>query len=478
MRDERAQLIVVGAGPAGLRAAIEAARVGVDVAVVDEHPRPGGQIFHQTPKEFVLTDRKRLGTEFRRGQALFSEMAGLPIRFFLESTVWGAFDDRTLEVTDERGTFSLKSDAIVLATGAYDRAVPIPGWTLPGVLTVGGAQTLLKTQRLIAGHRILMAGTGPLLLVVASQLAKAGAEIIAVADPVPHTALLRHAVPLLKAWSITRDGVGYRWNLLKRGIPWIAPSVLTRVEGKDEVSTATISSADKDWRPIAGTERTFNVDTVCIGYGLLPSVELPRLCGCAFRYEESADAWLVERDEYFETSVRGVYVVGDGAGIAGAAVAAEEGTVAGLAVAHHLNHLSESAFRVALVSPRRRLHRLTAFRSAMDAVYHWRPGLYELADRDTIVCRCEEVRLADLQAAIDEGAETIGQAKAWTRAGMGSCQGRMCSFPVIHTIAQRTGKHPRLIGLHTALVPAKPVPVHALIEEVVVDPANNANIHN
>jgi NAD(P)H-nitrite reductase large subunit len=241
------------------------------------------------------------------------------------------------------------------------------------------------------------------------------------------------------------------------------------VEGKDEVAGATICSADRDWRPVAGTERTFDVDTVCLGYGLLPSVEVPRLCGCAFRYDESADAWLVERDEYFETSVRGVYVVGDGAGIAGAAVAAEEGTIAGLAVARHLNRLSDSAFRAALASPRRRLRRLSGFRSAMDAVYHWRPGLYELADRDTIVCRCEEVRLADLQAAIDEGAETIGQVKAWTRAGMGSCQGRMCSYPVIHAIAQRKGKHPQSAGLHTALVPAKPLPVRGLIQEAAVD---------
>ena len=479
MREERAQLIVVGAGPAGLRAAIEAARAGVDVAVVDEHPEPGGQIFHQPAKEFVL-DKKRLGKESHRGQSLLSELSGLRIRFFLESVVWGAFEDRTLEVAGEDGVFRLKGDAIVLATGAYDRPVPLPGWTLPGVITVGGAQTLLKTQRLIAGRRILLAGTGPLLLVVASQLAKSGADIVAVADPISTRALFRHAVSLLRAWPITGDGIGYRWNLVRRRVPWLAPSVLTRIEGKDEVTSATIAAADTNWRPIAGTERSFAVDTVCVGYGLLPSVEIPRLCGCAFRYDEDADAWLVNRDEWFETSVDGIYVVGDGAGIAGAAVAAEEGTIAGLAVAHRLHRLSDSSFEARLGAPRRRLGRLAAFRRAMDTVYRLRPGLYELADQNTIVCRCEEVRLCDLQAAMDDDAETIGEVKAWTRAGMGSCQGRMCSFPIIHAVAQRKRKHPRDIGLQTALVPAKPISVRALTEEateVNVDPADQYMNH-
>jgi NADPH-dependent 2,4-dienoyl-CoA reductase/sulfur reductase-like enzyme len=462
---ERTELVVVGAGPAGLTAAIEAARAGVDVAVVDENRRPGGQIFRQLPDGFAVTDGAALGTEFRRGQQLLGELAGLPIRFLFGSLVWGIFEDRVLEVIDDDRSFRLGAEAIVIATGAYDRPVPLPGWTLPGVFSVGGAQTLLKSQRLLAGRRILMAGTGPLQLVVASQLAKAGGEIVAIADAVPTHALLRHVWPLIKGWSLTRDGIGYRWDLLKARVPWIAPSILVRVEGEHEVERAAIATVDADWRPISGTERTFEVDTVCIGYGLLPSVELARLCGCDLRYDEATDTWLPERDGWFETNKRGIYAVGDGAGIAGAAVAADEGRIAGLAVASRLGRISDAQLRAATAAPRRRLHRLGAFRAAMDAVYRVGLGLHELALADTIVCRCEEVRCLDVQAAIDDGAATLSQVKAWTRAGMGSCQGRMCSLPIAHVIARRTGGDVEAAGVQTALVPAKPVAIRQLLTD-------------
>jgi len=465
MVTERAELVVVGAGPAGLMAAIEAARAGVDVAVVDENRRPGGQIFRQLPDDFVVMDGARLGTEFRNGRQLLGELAGLTIRFLLGSVVWGSFEDRVLEVVNDDRGFRLESEVIVFATGAHDRPVPLPGWTLPGVLSVGGAQTLLKSQRILAGRRFLMAGTGPLQLVVTSQLANAGAEIVAVAEAVPMQALLRHVWPLIQGWRLTRDGIAYRWNLLRARVPWIAPSILVRVEGNEEVERATIATVDANWRPIPGTERTFKVDTVCVGYGLVPSVELLRLCGCALRYDETVEAWLPERDEWFETRKQGIYAVGDGAGIAGAAVATEEGRVAGLAVAARLGRISDAELRAAVSVPRRRLHRLGAFRAAMDAIYRVGPGLHELALPDTVVCRCEEVQLLDVQAAIEDGAVTLGQVKAWTRAGMGSCQGRMCSVPIAHLIARQTGGTVEGAGVHSALVPARPVAIRTLLAD-------------
>ncbi|MGH9348200.1 MAG: NAD(P)/FAD-dependent oxidoreductase, partial [Vicinamibacterales bacterium] len=291
-----ADLVVVGAGPAGLCAAIEAARAGLDVLVVDENARPGGQIFRQVPGAFSVTHAAGLGREHAQGQALFDELKGLPIRFLLESTVWGSFEERVLEVALADRTLQLRARAIVLAAGAYDRPVPLPGWTLPGVFTVGGAQTILKSQRIVPGRRILMAGTGPLQLVVASQLAKAGAEIVAVADPVPTWRTLRYTAALLRAWSITRDGLAYRRNLLKARVPWITPTVLVRIDGREGVERATIARVDAAWRPIAGTERTFEVDTVCIGYGLVPSIELPRLLGCRLELDEAAAVWVPRRN--------------------------------------------------------------------------------------------------------------------------------------------------------------------------------------
>jgi NADPH-dependent 2,4-dienoyl-CoA reductase/sulfur reductase-like enzyme len=460
---ERTDLVVVGAGPAGLCAAIEAARAGVRVVVVDENPRPGGQIFRQLPGPFRATNTARMRAEFRRGRALLSQLEGLPIRVLSNAIAWGSFDDRVLEVSHEGLPLQVAAQAIVLATGAYDRPVPIPGWTLPGVLTVGGAQTILKSQRILPGCRIFMAGTGPLQLVVASQLARAGADLVAVADPVATWHVLQHVPALLRAWSITRDGLAYRWSLVRARVPWLTPYVLVRIEGRDEVESATIVRVDDEWRPIPGTERTFEVDTVCVGYGLVPSIELPRLLGCRLLFDPLAAVWIPERSSEFETSVANVYAVGDGAGVAGAVVAAEEGRIAGLSVAQRLGRLTPADARRRGAPARARLRSLQSFRTAMDSVYRVKSGLHELASDETFVCRCEERTAGDFRAAVRDGARTLDHLKAWTRGGMGPCGGRMCGLPTAHLLARELGVDVAIVGCYRPRPPIKPVPIAAMI---------------
>lgn len=465
MTKECADLVVVGAGPAGLRGAIEAARAGLTVVVVDENASPGGQIFRQLPEPFSVLEAGLLGRDFASGQSLLHELRALSIRFLLNATLWGSFEDRVLEIVQGERGLRVQAEAILLATGAYDRPVPLPGWTLPGVLTAGGAQTLLKSQRLLPGRRILMAGAGPLQLVVASQLVKAGADVVAVAEAVPTRSVLSHLGSLLRAWRITRDGVEYRWSLFKRRVPWIAPAVLVRVEGQHEVERATIASVDAEWRPLAGTERTFEVDTVCVGYGLVPSVELARLLGCTLRFDGMGDVWVPDRDDEFETSMHGIYAVGDGAGIGGALVAEEEGRIAGLAIARALGRLSTAEATELMKPARRRLRYLGAFRGAMADLYRIRPGLHELATPETIVCRCEERTRREIEAAIDEGARQMDHLKAWARAGMGSCSGRMCGLPTLHLLARRVGHDLSELGWYRARPPVKPVAVGALVAQ-------------
>ena len=380
--------------------------------------------------------------------------------------MWGQFETGTLEVTDARSTSRIHADIIIIATGAYDRPVPLPGWTLPGVLTVGGAQTLLKAQRIIPGRRILLVGTGPLLLVVASQLAKAGAHIAAIVDTVPATALLPHLVSLCRAWPLFKDGIGYRATLARAGVRWLSPYVLTRIDGSRQVEGAIIARADEEWRPIPGTERTFEVDTVCVGYGLVPSVELLRLAGCQLRYDEPGDVWIPERRPDGETSVPGVFAVGDGAGVAGVRAALEEGRIAGVSAAHRLGKLSAGDADRRMEGPRIALARLRSFRAVMDAVYRPRRGLRELATPDTVVCRCEEVTRGEIESAIADGAGSPAQVKAWTRAGMGACQARMCALPTMQLVASRLGRAVAEVGTYTSRPPLKPVAVSSLVREM------------
>ena len=422
MNDSERDLLVVGAGPGGLCAAIEAARGGVDVIVVDDNSRPGGQIFRQPPETFEGPGSSAPGKELERGRELLAEARYLGIEIRLETTAWGYFDRRTVELVTGDLCERIRARRVVLAPGAYDRPVPMSGWTLPGVFTIGGAQALLKSQRTLIGNRVLLAGSGPLLLVVASQLHEAGADVVAVSEPVASLAALRQLPAILCQPGLVLDGLRYRWSLMRGRVPWHSRTRLVRIEGEDRVERAVIGPAAADWSSKPGDLRTFEVDSVAVGYGLLPSLELPRIFGCDTTYDPATRCWIAVRDGEFQSTVPGVYVVGDGAGIAGAVAATVEGRVAGIAVARELGRLPTAEAARRIDGLRARLRRVDRFRRAIDA-----------------------------------GASTFDLLKGWTRTGMGPCQARMCG-PFVHEwLARRQGVEHGTLSEGTARPPAKAV---------------------
>jgi bacterioferritin-associated ferredoxin len=333
----------------------------------------------------------------------------------------------------------------------------VPGWTLPGVFTVGGAQALLKSQRIRPGGRMLVAGVGPLLRVVASQMAEAGVEVVAVAEPAGRRRMIRVLPSLAREWPLLRDGIRYHAALARKRVPWLARTNVVRIEGRDRVTGVQVSRVDAHWRPIAGTERRFDVDAVALGYGLIPSIELPRLCGCAIRYDRLSRTWLPVRTPHMESTVPGIYIAGDGAGIAGAVVAAEEGRIAGIAAAAGLGRLPVADAGSRISRHQRRCRALGRLRLAMERAFSLEPGLYELAQPDTIICRCEEVRLQDLEDAVADGADSPASVKSFTRCGMGMCQGRMCGAATAEWLAARLTQDAARTGLPSVAPPAKPL---------------------
>jgi bacterioferritin-associated ferredoxin len=244
---------------------------------------------------------------------------------------------------------------------------------------------------------------------------------------------------------------------MRNRVPWFSRCVLTRIEGTDAVTAAVVSRVGPEWRPIPGSERRFEVDAVAMGYGLLPSIELPRVCGCAMEYDDVARTWRPVRSVQFESSVSGMFVVGDGAGVAGVIVAVEEGRVAGLAIAEQLGKLRSGDARRRAEPHMKRLAALDRVRRTLDHAYALRPGLFELADPQTIVCRCEEVTFEDLEQAAQDGADSLAMLKSFTRCGMGPCQGRMCGATTAEWLATRTGRDTSTIPLPPPAPPAKPV---------------------
>ena len=462
------EIIVVGAGPAGLSAALAAAEAGAQVTVIDAYHQPGGQYFRQ-PNPGIQLEQPE--SHQREGYALWQKAAAAGVKFLLQTTVWGAFEGKTLTVYHEatKQTSEIQAKAIILATGTYERIAAFPGWTLPGVMTTGAAQTLLKEQGILPGQRIVLAGTGPLQLITAAALLKAGATVAAVLEGNALTGkIMRYFWQSLRVLPGQRNRLSEGWQswraLRKANVPYLTGWGVIAADGKDSVTGARIAKLDNNWRPVSGSERRLSCDTLCINYGFTPAAELSHLLGLRFQWRPEQGGFAPLRDAQMQSSVPGVFVVGDGAGVGGAALAMLEGQIAGQSAAMQTQGRKANLWQqIELLRPA--LHREQRFQQLYGRLFTPGPGLDELAAPDTLICRCEGVTKGQITQAIQDGADTLYAVKGRTRCGMGNCQGRVCGLLAATIVAQETGKSPEEVGQFRARAPLFPLPLLALTKE-------------
>ena len=464
-------VLVIGGGPAGLAAGVEVAEAGFSVAIVDERPTLGGQIFKQPGPGFRITDPGALGRDFVRGRTLIAAAERCGAEVLLRTSAVAVDGTSVVLAEDGEHARAVEARRIVLAPGAHDRPVVFPGWTLPGVITAGGAQTLVKTQRVLPGRELVFAGSGPLALAFPAQLRGYGANVTLVLEAGPAPGV-RDVLRLLGAArgnvQLLREAAAYRSRLLRERVPLRYRRIVVRAQGEGRVERVVHAAADADWRPVAGTEETVAADTLCVGYGFFPSVELLRLAGCAFAYDEDLGGPVVIRDEWLRTSVDGISAAGDGTGVQGSYVAVDEGRLAALGAALDLGAVTarDAAGRAAPI--RARLARKEAFRRALRRLHAVGPGIYELATEDTVVCRCEELTARELEGAIATSAD-LNAVKALTRVSMGMCQGRNCQRHVVAAIARRHGGALGDLPVATPRAPVRPVPIGAVADASIED---------
>ena len=456
--------VIVGGGPAGLAAARTAARHGVRVTLVDDSAALGGQYYRQMPPWFRPSAGSVPARGSEAGRALIAEVRALGVELRLGATAWGIFDQRTVAIATQDRTEHISAETLVLAPGAYDRPVPFPGWTLPGVMTAGGAQNLMKGSAVLPGRRVLVAGSGPLLLAVAHALLDGGARVEAVCEAASMRGLWRYAHRMLPHLDVVQQGYRLHRDIADAGVPFLTGHVIRRALGDAAVTRAVVSPCTDDWTPLPGGERTFDVDAVIVGYGFVSSLELSRLAGCEHRWDDDRGGWVAVRSRDMESTVPGIFIAGDGAGVAGSAVALAEGHLAGLTVAARVGRLAGRAYSREASRARGRLLHLAGFRRVMDELYRFGPGLSALAEGETILCRCEEVGQEEALQAVREGATHVNEVKAWTRIGMGRCQGRMCGPALGQLIARATGRPAAEAGFFSVRPPVKPIPLGALLE--------------
>lgn len=466
---ERVEVAVVGAGPAGLEATIKAAGAGATVALIDRQPRPGGQYYKQPAPG--LERRGAHGRRDEERRALLQRLAGLEnVRPYDDTVVWGLFSagdgEWLLAMHGPAAPYRLHAAVVILATGAYDRVIPFPGWTLPGVMTTGAAQTLLEHQGVLPGRRVLVSGSGPLLLTAAAGLTRAGADVVAVLEAArPKLARLWPLVPALRGQSARLLEGAESWRTLRAArVPYHLGTAVVAATGEEEVRQATFTRLDDDWRPLPGSEKTVAVDTVVVGHGFLSASRLTRMVGCQHDFRPEAGGYVPRRDMHMETTRPGIFAAGDGAGVGGAALSRSEGRVAGLAAAFRVGCLDAARAAAALHTERRVLRREQRFARRLGALFQPRRGLYDALDEETVVCRCEEVPLAAIRQAAAAGAGTIDEVKGLTRTGMGNCQGRICEETAARLLARERGLAPAEVGCFTVRPPLYPLTVAELAE--------------
>jgi D-hydroxyproline dehydrogenase subunit alpha len=405
---ERFELVVVGGGPAGLAAVLEARRAGVETCLVEAQPRAGGRLAQGLD-----------GPTVPGWHELVDEVTSSGAELNTETVAWGIWG-REISTTSLSGPpRRLLGDQVILATGASERTVVLPGWTLPGVITAGAARQPVGPR-----GRVLVAGYGPWLESIVTDLRARGANLIGVVDA----------------------GAGL---------------LVLRAEGDRVLQRAVIAEVDADWRPVAETERTLvEVDTLVLAFGNVVSSELSRLAECQHKFDDDRGGLIAVRDTWMRTSRPGVLVAGDAGGVVGPAIAVEQGRLAGLGAAVALGRVDQSEADGRALPIRQRLAALN------DA---WQPprlgaGVFELADPHTIVCRCENVTRAQITAAMFDGTAELGTLIGETRAGMGRCQARDCARQVAAIVSQRTGRAIQDVPPITPRPPAMPVRLGALAQ--------------
>ncbi|MGW0434783.1 FAD-dependent oxidoreductase [Micromonospora sp. NPDC003197] len=420
-------VIVVGAGPAGLAAAVSSAQAGCRVALLDAAPRPGGQYWrHRSDAD---------GREHHDWSTFRRLRAGLDgVDHHAEAVVWFVEPGFTVHTR----TGPVRGRRLIIATGAYDRVVPFPGWDLPGVVTAGGAQALLKGQGVRFGERVVVAGTGPFLLPVATGLATAGTTVLGVHEANQPTRYLRQLPALTGALGKLTEAGEYAATLLRHRVPFRPGSAVIAAHGTGRLTAVTVASI-KDGQVVPGSERKVACDGLAVGYGFTPQLELPLALGCATQLDPDGSL-VVTVDAAQQTSMPGVYAAGEVTGVGGSALALVEGQLAGAAAATALGRdLPWPAGRQARLLLRRRT--LRRFAAALHAAHPVPAGWPGWCDDGTLMCRCEEVSIGRVRQAVRDGSVVDGRgAKLMTRTGMGWCQGRMCGYATACLTAREAGR--------------------------------------
>ncbi|MGW9333512.1 FAD/NAD(P)-dependent oxidoreductase [Bosea sp. NPDC055594] len=447
-----AEVVIIGAGPAGIAAAELLTAHGRQVTLIDEGAQAGGQGYRRPASGLDLDMAGLMGSEARKYARLHARFAALRPRIdYRPGTLAWAIDGKTLHLLSEGVATTLGFERLLLATGAMDRVAPFPGWTKPGVFTLGGAQVALKDQGCLIGRRVAFLGSSPLLALAAQQYRKLGGEVAVIADTTPFAGKLAALPGLLRAPRTLLRGAFYLGGALLAGVPLRHGATPLAVEGDGQVQALLLRDRN-------GREQRFACDAIALGYGLKPETQLAELAGARLAFDETYRLWLPQADAEGRAAP-GLYLAGDGLAIGGADAAEDSGVVAASAVLADLG----GAAPPGLVARRRRLQRLRRFQRSLAQAFAWPVAQIRALPDEVVLCRCENIGIGAVREAMarELGPAELNRVKAITRCGMGRCQGRVCGPALLEIVAGVAELSGAAAGRLRAQAPVKPLALSA-----------------
>jgi len=448
-------VLIIGAGPAGMSVAAKLGNAGKEVLLIDERKASGGQYFKQPANDFSVSEEK-LDSQYRKGKALIRKFEKSGAKSLFNLKIWGVFGPEKFLGYDNTNRYVITPKHVVIATGAFERGLVFPGWTLPGVLTTGAGQSLLRSYQVSAGNRVAIAGNGPLNLQLAAELIRAGVDVAAIAESAKLFTLknfILGGLLFLRSPKLALTGVGYLLTIAKAKTKILPGHVVARVDGSESVDSVRFNKLDKS------SAKSFEIDAITIGYGFIPSNEIARALGCDHEVDTRWKYLGAKKTLSGSTNIRNVWIAGDGSGINGAQVAQSSGTLLAYALLAQEGIRKSIPDRFANLISYIQLRNQLGFQKVLWRIFKAPVFIDELAEEETVVCRCLSISYSQIKSGISEDTLSAGASKRISRVGMGRCQGRYCSPVIQKLISENSGLEMDERSGFAPQMPIKPVEI-------------------
>lgn len=455
-------VIIIGAGPSGVKSALTCSKKGLKVLIIDSNGNSGGQIYRAPPKSYIKKSKKTL--EENLIQIKFSEdLKRNNIDTAYNHTVWQVSPGFKIDTFNENGTIQWNTKNLIVATGTYEKIIPFDGWTTPGVIGLAASTILLKAHQTIPGNKIVLAGNGPLLISVAYYILKFGGKVDAIVDTSSKFEWIKSMISLIFNPKNFIQGISWILKIIFSRVPIYSNSLINKVfKIENGISVEIQNIKNKQIKKLT-------TEVLAVGHGLTPSTDISRLLKINHTYNDLKGGWIPRLDKYFRSSMQGLYITGDGAGISGAIPAEDKGELAAYALLKDQNIIIEKEFTNKTSRIIKRLNRYEIFAKGIAKLNFTPKDLINNISENTILCRCEDITKRDIINAVNNGAKNLNQIKSWTRFGMGPCQGRTCQYSVAKVASEELKCNVKDLGYLTGRTPLRPFPLDKAIGDFEYD---------